>query len=464
MVGEVSPDGNFVWNGEEWIPKEEDNPSQELVDETANNVFHLGEQELAGDVGWEPVTEKSNEGGKGKLIAMSIVGMLVLSALGWVLYAFVIDPMLFPDPYSKTKFVSVVDDHPTVEDVISGDAGTWACFVEMEIKEEDMTLRTNFEIYASDNSARSYSKISVAFFGSFESDVWIDENQIAWKIDDSETVTKSKVAISGLDTSPAEEILHNSSAPVELCFLHHEIVKSMDENPAQKFSSEKERFPDEEGVRAVKVETVMEIEGEDGDMNIAVYFDDDENILGTKISNSSYDCLITFSDDSFSKPSWANSADSDKPMLVDIGFNEIWSTGHNSMVHSQYNATYSMDGAKVVIYDTEYDDYGNETKTIQHEVSIQDALNGGALIQPTNWNNEPVNCTLSYADSDSDGLISTGDTVSVNCEEDVLNGMYLGIADENGVAEQVSMDVPWLSPIFTIIALLGAAMLVSRRD
>lgn len=464
MVGEVSPDGNFVWNGEEWIPKEEDNPSQELVDETANNVFHLGEQELAGDVGWEPVTEKSNEGGKGKLIAMSIVGMLVLSALGWVLYAFVIDPMLFPDPYSKTKFVSVVDDHPTVEDVISGDAGTWACFVEMEIKEEDMTLRTNFEIYASDNSARSYSKISVAFFGSFESDVWIDENQIAWKIDDSETVTKSKVAISGLDTSPAEEILHNSSAPVELCFLHHEIVKSMDENPSQKFSSEKERFPDEEGVRAVKVETVMEIEGEDGDMNIAVYFDDDENILGTKISNSSYDCLITYSDDSFSKPSWANSADSDKPMLVDIGFNEIWSTGHNSMVHSQYNATYSMDGAKVVIYDTEYDDYGNETKTIQHEVSIQDALNGGALIQPTNWNNEPVNCTLSYTDSDSDGLISTGDTVSVNCEEDVLNGMYLGIADENGVAEQVSMDVPWLSPIFTIIALLGAAMLVSRRD
>ncbi len=464
MVGEVSPDGNFVWNGEEWIPKEEDNPSQELVDETANNVFHLGEQELAGDVGWEPVTEKSNEGGKGKLIAMSIVGMLVLSALGWVLYAFVIDPMLFPDPYSKTKFVSVVDDHPTVEDVISGDAGTWACFVEMEIKEEDMTLRTNFEIYASDNSARSYSKISVAFFGSFESDVWIDENQIAWKIDDSETVTKSKVAISGLDTSPAEEILHNSSAPVELCFLHHEIVKSMDENPSQKFSSEKERFPDEEGVRAVKVETVMEIEGEDGDMNIAVYFDDDENILGTKISNSSYDCLITYSDDSFSKPSWANSADSDKPMLVDIGFNEIWSTGHNSMVHSQYNATYSMDGAKVVIYDTEYDDYGNETKTIQHEVSIQDALNGGALIQPTNWNNEPVNCTLSYTDSDSDGLISTGDTVSVNCEEDVLNGMYLGIADENGVAEQVSMDVPWLSPIFTIIALLGSAMLVSRRD
>ena len=118
---------------------------------------------MAGDVGWEPVSEKTNEGGKGKLIAMSIVGMLILSALGWVLYAFVIDPMLFPDPYSKTKFVSVVDDHPTAEDVISGDAGPWACFVEMEIEEEGMTIRTNFDIYASDNSARSYSKISLGF-------------------------------------------------------------------------------------------------------------------------------------------------------------------------------------------------------------------------------------------------------------------------------------------------------------
>ena len=151
-------------------------------------------------------------------------------------------------------------------------------------------------------------------------------------------------------------------------------------------------------------------------------------------------------------------------MLVDLDYADIWSTTHDSMIHSQYNATYSMDGVKVVIYDTEYDDYGNETKVIEHEVSIQDALNGGALIQAMNWNNEPVNCTLNYNDSDSDGLISTNDIVSVDCEEDVLDGMYLGIADENGVAEQVSMDVPWLSPIFTIFALLGAAMLVSRRD
>ena len=67
MVGEVSPDGNFVWNGESWVPKDEYIPSPEATEETTNNVFQLGEQDLAGDVGWEPVTEKSSEGGKGQI-------------------------------------------------------------------------------------------------------------------------------------------------------------------------------------------------------------------------------------------------------------------------------------------------------------------------------------------------------------------------------------------------------------
>ena len=71
-----------------------------------------------------------------------------------------------------------------------------------------------------------------------------------WMI--AKLLTKSKVAISGLDTSPAEEILHNSSAPVELCFLHHEIVESMDENPSQKFSSDKERFPMKKALELLK--------------------------------------------------------------------------------------------------------------------------------------------------------------------------------------------------------------------
>jgi hypothetical protein len=464
MVGEISPDGNFVWNGTEWMPKDAVTTNQQIVDESSNNVFQLGGQELAGDVDWKPVTDKSDEGGKGKIIAMSVVGMLILSALGWVLYAFVIDPMLFPDPYSKTKFASVVDDQPTVDEIIAGEEGPWSCNVDMKIEEEGMTIRTNYAMYASSDTARLFSEISVPFGGSYTSDVWIDEEKIAWKLSEDDNSNKSLVTISSLDTSPSEEILRNSSAPVDLCFLHHQIVESMDENPSQKFSSDQERFPDEDGVRAVKVETKMEINDEDGEMNIEVYFDGDDNLLGTKISNQSLECLVTLSSSSFSQPSWVSSADSEKPMLLDLGFNNIWTSQHTSLVESQFNATYSMEGTKIVIYDSEYNDEGEYTMDIMYEVSLEDAMNGGALIQPTNWNNEPVNCTLNYTDSDSDGLISSGDRVSVDCEEDVLNGGILGIADENGIAQKVNMEVPWLSPLFTIVALLGAAMLVSRRE
>ncbi|MBA4695287.1 MAG: hypothetical protein H2066_05475 [Candidatus Poseidoniales archaeon] len=464
MVGEISPDGNFVWNGTEWVPKESVEPAPAPETEDASNVFEMAglgsEQE---NIGWEPVTEKDDEGGKGKIIALSFVGLLILSALSWVMYAFVIDPMLFPDPYSKSKFVSVVDDQPTVDDVIAGEGDPWACYVEMTIEEEGMTLRTNYDIYASSDSARTFSELKVPFGGSYSTDVWIDNEQIAWKISEDDSSNKSKVAISGLDSSPSEEVLTNSSAPIDLCFIHHQIVENMDANPSQKFTSDKERFPDEDGVRAVKVETKMEINEDDGVMDIAVYFDDEDNILGTKIYNSSLDCLITFSSDSFSKPSWVKSADSNTPMLLDLGFSSIWSTQHNSMVDSQYNATYSMEGAKVVIYDEMYDDEGNSTKVINFEVLIQDAMNG-ALIQPTNWNNEIVNCTINFTDSDSDGEISSGDVVSVDCEEDVLNGHELGIANENGVAEKVSMELSWVSPMFTIFALLGAALLISRRE
>ena len=41
MVGEVSPDGNFVWDGESWIPKDEYIPSPEDAEETTNNVFQF---------------------------------------------------------------------------------------------------------------------------------------------------------------------------------------------------------------------------------------------------------------------------------------------------------------------------------------------------------------------------------------------------------------------------------------
>tara|TARA_B100000700_G_scaffold148699_2_gene165531 strand:+ start:3543 stop:4937 length:1395 start_codon:yes stop_codon:yes gene_type:complete len=464
MVGEVSPDGNFVWDGKEWLPRVKEAPIEDVPTEGRNAVFEMADQKLAGDVGWEPASEKTEDGSKAKLVAMSVVGLLIVSALGWIMYAFVIDPMLFPDPYSKSKFVSVVGDQPTLDEVISGGDGPWSCHVEMKIEEEGMVLRTNFDMYTSKDSAMKYSKMSAGLLGSYSTEVWIDENQIAWKID-GDTNAKNKVAISNLDSSPADEILSDSSSPVDLCFLHHAIVESMDENPSQKFTSDKERFPDEDGVRAVKVETKMEIDDEEGDMNIAVYFDGDDNLLGTRISNSSLDCLITFESKSFSQPKWVSSADSENPMLLSVDDNNIWDAQHTALVNTQFNATYLMEGAKVVIYEADWDDGGNSSNTIIYEVDIEDAMGeGGALIQPTNWNGEAVNCTLRYIDTDSDNEISSGDGVTVHCEESVLSGFQLGLANENGVAETANLEMPWISQIFTIIALLGAAMFVSKRE
>ena len=134
---------------------------------------------------------------------------------------------------------------------------------------------------------------------------------------------------------------------------------------------------------------------------------------------------------------------------------------------TQYNATYEFIGSeqKIVIFEEDYD-YENdiENNTIIHEVSLEDAMNEGVTIQVLNSYDEDVNCTINYTDVDSDASISPGDTVSITCEESVMNGYKIGIADGNGIAHQVDMQVPWISPIFTIIALLGAAVLVSRRD
>ena len=246
MVGEVSPDGNFIWNGQEWVPRIESTQEQQFLPGNTNDSLSISHQEITPEISLSKFAERTSDGGKGKTIALSIVGMLILSAIGWVLYAFVIDPMLFPEPYSESKFVSVVDELPTEEEIISGEVDSWICSIEMKIIEDGMTIRTNFDIYTSENSARLYSKYNIALFGSFDSDIWIDGNEIAWKKTDGENVTKNKVSVSGFDTSPVEEILNDPSTPSELCFTHHAMVEKMEENPSQKFSSEKERFPDED--------------------------------------------------------------------------------------------------------------------------------------------------------------------------------------------------------------------------
>ena len=126
MVGELSPDGNFIWNGTDWEPI----PSTEqVIPEEQNNNF-LSANIQPQEIGWQPMSEKSDEGGKGKIIALSVVGLLIATALGWLLYAFVIDPMLFPDDLTKDEFLSIANDSTKIEDVVNGDVDEWYCNVQ----------------------------------------------------------------------------------------------------------------------------------------------------------------------------------------------------------------------------------------------------------------------------------------------------------------------------------------------
>jgi hypothetical protein len=299
-----------------------------------------------------------------------------------------------------------------------------------------------------------------ALFTKFGNDIWMDENQIAWDIIDEES---GRVAIESLSTSPASELLTNSDAPVEFCFIHQLVAMSLENDASQPFSSEGERFPDEDGVRAVKIVTEQALEDDDT-FTISVYFDDDGNLLGTKMTNSSSEILVEIGSDSFSKPSWVKNANSNTPMPVIIDSN-IWSSNHSSTVETMFNSSYSMEGAKVVLYTEEYD-YDNDTDIIDvaFEVDIDTAINGGGLIQSSDeWYGEN-NCTLAYTDNAPVGEISTGDVLSISCDNYAMSDYEIGISNENGIAGEVDLSVPWVSPFFTIIALLGAALLVSRRE
>ena len=455
MVGEISPDGNFIWNGTEWLPH--NNTPQE------QNVFQLTTDVQEQEIGWEAVSEKLDEGSKGKMIAMSIVGLLVLTALSWVVYAFVIDPMLFPDELKRDEFIKMANDEPTIEDVISGEVDYWTCDIDLKLTQEEdgesITIRGDYSIYASEKSARVSSEMS-ALFTQFGNDIWMDENQIAWDINDEES---GRIDIESLSTSPTAELLTNSDAPIEFCFIHQLVATGLENDASQPFSSEGERFPDEDGVRAVKIVTKQELEDDDI-FTISVYFDGDGNLLGTKMTNSSSEILVEIGSDSFSKPSWVKNADSDTPMPVIID-SDIWSSNHSSTVETLFNSSYSMEGAKVVLYTEEYD-YENDIEDIDiaFEVDIDTAINEGGLIQSSNeWYGEN-NCTLSYTDNAPIGEISTGDVLSISCDNYAMSDYQIGISNENGIASEVDLSVPWVSPFFTIIALLGAALLVSRRE
>ena len=86
------------------------------------------------------------------------------------------------------------------------------------------------------------------------------------------------------------------------------------------------------------------------------------------------------------------------------------------------------------------------------------------LIQATDEWYGDNNCTISYTDNAPLEEISSGDVLSISCDNYAMNDYEIGIANGNGIAQEVDLQVPWISPMFTIMALLGAALIVSRRD
>jgi len=464
MVGELSPDGQFAWNGTAWEPIQNTEAQP-----AADNIFQLNPQTDDGQVDWNPVSEKSEEGGKGKIIAMSIVGLLIASVLGWLLYAFVIDAMLFPDDLTKDEFLSIANDSTKIEDVVSGDVDDWYCNVKF-VQSDGFTITTEYDYYASKNSARSISSLTL-MGDETSSDVWIDQSQVAWKTltdgEDGKESETGKIEILGMESTPSDELFNKTDSEIDACFMHNVVAASLAGNPSQKFTSGPERFPDEDGERAVKVSTELELADieENETFTVSVYFDGDDNLLGSKIENSTFTGTIKLSSKSTPKPGWVKNADTEVPLLLSVEPSAIWSTSSNGTISTQFNATYSMDGAEVVLYTTAYDDDYNDIYEIEYRVDIETAMNEGLMIQYVDdWYGSENNCSLTFTDNEPLLEISTGDVISINCDNYSMDDFDMGIANANGIAEEKDLSIPWISPFFTIIALLGAALLVSRKE
>ena len=303
------------------------------------------------------------------------------------------------------------------------------------------------------------------------SDVWIDQSQVAWKMvtdgeDDKETET-GKIDILGMESTPSDELFNKTDSEIDACFMHNVVAASLASDPSQMFMSGPERFPDEDGERAVKVSTELELSDieENETFTVSVYFDGDDNLLGSKIENSTFTGTIKLSSKSTSKPGWVKNADTEVPLLLSVEPSGIWSPSSNGTISTQFNATYSMDGAEVVLYTTEYDDDYNDIIEIEYRVDVETAMNEGLMIQYVDdWYGYENNCTLTFIDNEPLQEISNGDVISINCDNYSMSDYDMGIANANGISEEKDLSIPWISPFFTIIALLGAALIVSRRE
>jgi len=502
MVGELSPDGQLMWDGNQWVPNQ--GPGVQDVANMANTQVGVTQQPameqpvmgqpasgqpmmqqggidpmtggIAGDPAagmWAPDGSAMSGGGKGKLFAIALIGIVLASGVGWGTYEFVIDPMLDPDPYSREQFVEHALAQPTMEEVMGGEVKAWSCEVDLSLSEVEDELLGSFSVdmktklYASETAARADLDMTIRTESlplPVKMDVWLSESEMAVNMMGEASVT----TFNSLGGEPATLLFADDEAmfakTIPFCFLNHEIAEAVSEDSGISFFSEAERFPDEDGERAVRVDVEYELDGEE--LSISMYFDEDDQLIGGKASNSSgMSLLMKLDNGAVSEPSWLSGAD-DSPMPLELD-EGIWNNNSHGVytINTQYNTTFDMTGVSLVLYSEEYDDEEMEDILVtEHSIEfLTNMLSQNATLQVSTMDGN-ANCTFNYTDNEPLNLISTGDVIGMACDGSAdFYDLSIGLENAKGIAQPMEMELPWISPVLTLISVLGAALVLVKR-
>ena len=481
MVGELSPDGNYMWDGYQWVVAQPQAAVASVVQQPVlQQPFMAQPDPFPSGLDSTPLPLSSDASGTGggkatlRLAVIGLVGSLLLAGVGFASYEFVIDPWLDPDPYTEDKFVSSVGDTLTQEQVVSGETDGWSCRVELEISTNDemfgeMDIDLDTKMSVSRDAALIETDMTIRTGGfpiPVNGDFWLSQEEFAMR----SMGESQRTVFDSMDDEPATVLLTDSDTmgteSITFCFLHHMAATSLENGEDLDFTSSAERFPNEDGERAVKISMEQDIDGER--MSISWFFDAEDNLIGGKATNDTgMKLLMTITNEKLSKPSWVDSAPSGSFALnLD---EDLWSNNtHRTMtIEPQFNATYKLEGAQIVLYSEETDDDDNDIMTLVTKVSATGALDSSGISISVDGDS-PSNCTFFYNDTEPMLEISYGDTIRMECED---NGDYnqlrdyeFGLANANDqIAQKMDLEMPWASPFLTIISILGAGLLIRKR-
>ncbi|MDC0056008.1 hypothetical protein OAJ94_03040 [Deltaproteobacteria bacterium] len=481
MVGELSPDGNYMWDGYQWVVAQQQVAVATVVQQpVVQQQFMAQPDPFASGLDSTPLPLAPDASGAGggkatlRLAVIGLVGSLLLAGVGFASYEFVVDPWLDPDPYTEDKFISSVGDTPTQEQVVSGEIDGWSCRVELEISTNDEMLgEMDIDLDTIMSVSRDAALIEtdmVIRTGGFpiplDGDFWLSQEEFAMRSMDE----SHRAVFENMDGEPATVLLTDSdtmgSESIDFCFLHQIAAISLDNGEDLDFTSSAERFPNEDGERAVKVSMEQDVEGDR--MSISWFFDTEDNLIGARATNDTgMKLLMTITNEKLSKPSWVDSTPSG-PFALYLD-EDLWSNyTHRTMtIEPQFNATYKLEGSQIVLYSKETDDDDNDIITLLTKVSATGATDPSGISISVEGDS-PSNCTFFYNDTEPMLEISYGDTIRMECED---NGDYnqlrdyeFGLANANDqVSQKMDLEMPWVSPFMTIISIIGAVLLIRKR-